>query len=91
MVVRELKEVPLVATNVFLTILLNMETKYKKHWAESLEMGDRCKATIRHQTDGTKNIHNADIIVIKHLDKAILAAFDGNEVVVPYNELILTF
>lgn len=24
-----------------------------KHWAEGLQVGDRCKATIRHKKDGT--------------------------------------
>ena len=62
--------------------------KYEKHWAESLQVGDRCKARIRHKTDGSKNIIGADIIVIENRDKNILASFKDKEVLIPYNELI---
>lgn len=35
-----------------------------KHWATTLEVGDRVTATLRHKTDGTKNKHNVPVIVI---------------------------
>lgn len=60
-----------------------------KHWAEKLQTGDRCIATIRHKTDGSKNIHNAKIIVMvnyTHVSK-ISAWYNDKRVSVPYNEL----
>ena len=34
------------------------------HWAERLKSGDKVKATLRHQTDGSKNKFNVEVIVI---------------------------
>ena len=39
------------------------------HWKEKLEAGDRAIACIRHKTDGSKNIHNANVIVINNIIK----------------------
>ena len=63
----------------------------QKHWAESLEIGDKCLATIRHKIDGEKNIHNAKIIVIENdknnrIIKGNLA-FTKDVYDLPYNEL----
>ena len=60
-----------------------------QHWAERLEAGDRCKATIRHKTDGSKNRHNVDIVVIDNLlsERRIIGYFDEITESIPYNEL----
>ena len=60
-----------------------------QHWAETLEAGDRCKATIRHKTDGSKNRHNVDIVVIENLlsERRIIGYFDEITESIPYNEL----
>ncbi len=60
-----------------------------KHWAESLQSGDRVKATIRNATDGTLNRHNVELIVIETFPTAskIIAADGKKQVTVPYNEL----
>lgn len=58
-------------------------------WQHSLEVGDRCLATIRHATDGKQNRHNVEVIVISNnrRDWKILAYENGNEIELPYNEL----
>lgn len=64
-------------------------SEIQKHWAEKLEIGDRVTATIRHKTDGSKNIHNAKIIVIvnyKHLHE-ISAWYNDKRIKIPYNEI----
>lgn len=63
--------------------------KHIPHWAESLETADRCIALIRHKTDGTKNINNASVIVIRNnvLKQQITALFNDIEYNIPYNEL----
>ena len=63
--------------------------KHIGHWAEELQAGDRCKATIRHRTDGTKNLHNVDVIVVDNLPskKMIVGYFDKRKKKIPYNEL----
>ena len=60
-----------------------------QHWAETLEAGDRCKATIRHKTDGSKNRHNVDIVVIENLlsERRIINYFNEITESIPYNEL----
>lgn len=60
-----------------------------KHWATKLEVGDRAFATIRHETDGSKNIHNAVVIVVSNNEykKNIKGAFDGEVYAIPYCEL----
>ena len=60
-----------------------------KHLAETLEAGDRCKVTIRHKTDGSKNRHNVDIVVIENLfsERRIIGYFDEITESIPYNEL----
>lgn len=60
-----------------------------KHWADALEIGDKCLATIRHKTDGSKNLHNVEVIVIenKKKDKEIVGWFPEYKVRIPYNEL----
>lgn len=63
--------------------------KAEVFWQHNLEVGDRCLATIRHETDGTQNRHNVEVIVIKNYrsDWKILAYENGNEIHIPYNEL----
>lgn len=63
--------------------------KYISHWAEELESGDRCLATIRHKTDGSKNRHNVEIIVVENLqsEKKIVGYFKKRKKHIPYNEL----
>lgn len=59
-----------------------------KHWANSLEIGDRVIAFIRHQTDGSKNFR-AKMIVVENDRKnsKIVAALGYKTFTVPYNEL----
>lgn len=47
------------------------------HWAENLQIGNKCLATIRHKTDGSKNLHNVEVIVIENncIDKEIVGWF----------------
>lgn len=62
--------------------------KYQKHWAENLQVGDRVKGTIRHQTDGSKNKIDVDVIVVANLHNSkIEAHFEGKNYTIPYNEL----
>jgi hypothetical protein len=63
--------------------------KYVGHWAEELEVGDRCTATIRHKTDGSKNIIDATVIVVQNNKerKSIIGWLAPNEHEIPYNEL----
>lgn len=62
-----------------------------KHWAESLEIGDRCKATIRHKNDGSKNIVNANAIVLDNsiATRSVIVSVSElkGRVKVPYSEL----
>lgn len=59
------------------------------HWAEDLQIGDKCLATIRHKTDGSKNLHNIEVIVINnnYADKEIEGWFPEFKATIPYNEL----
>jgi hypothetical protein len=64
--------------------------KEYKHWAEELEVGDKCLATIRHKTDGEKNLHNVEVIVVeKWIDTQQISAWfpPHFKVLVPYNDL----
>lgn len=63
--------------------------KHISHWAEELQVGDRCKATIRHKTDGSKNLHNVEIIVVENLqsEKKIVGYFKKRKKHIFYNEL----
>lgn len=59
-----------------------------RHWAEELQQGDRVFATIRHKTDGSKNMINLAAIVIENnLDNTVLIFANHQEYIVPYNEL----
>lgn len=60
----------------------------QKHWANSLEIGDKAIAFIRHQTDGSKNFR-ARVIVVDNdrKNKKIVAALGDKTYTVPYNEL----
>ena len=66
-----------------------MEGKSYSHFAEKLQMGDRCIATIRHQTDGSKNIIGANVVVISNIlkERIIRAYFNHAEYNIPYYEL----
>jgi hypothetical protein len=63
--------------------------KYISHWAEELELGDRCLATIRHKTDGSKNRNNIEIVVGGNDTdgKRISGWCNGEKFIIPYNEL----
>jgi hypothetical protein len=63
--------------------------KHNNHWAAELQTGDRCLATIRHETDGSKNKHNVEVIVIENniRDNKIMALFLGEQEFIRYNEL----
>lgn len=63
--------------------------EHYKHWAEKLEVGDRVIATIRHPNDGTKNIKDTIVIVIKNSKNLshIQGALNGVLYLIPYNEL----
>jgi len=65
-----------------------------KHWAAGLIAGDRCLATIRHESDGAKNLINKEVIVIDNCPAkkeitAVLSGADKDPVkyTIPYNEL----
>ena len=60
-----------------------------KHWAESLEAGDRAIATIRHETDGSKNINNANVIVFfnNKMDKNIAVIYEDKKILIAYNDI----
>jgi hypothetical protein len=60
-----------------------------EHWAESLEIGDRVKATIRHETDGSKNHTDVPVIVVENYKyaKEVKVKFMDDFHRVPYNEL----
>jgi hypothetical protein len=68
---------------------MDFQEKYIKHWAESLEIGDICLATIRHKTDGTKNLHNVKMIVIENNNRKqeIVGWTSDHKATVPYNDL----
>lgn len=72
-----------------LNLFKELEKKYPSHPAEALETGDRVIATIRHKTDGSKNIHNANLIVIENRKQVrhIRALWRENEYLIPYNDL----
>lgn len=81
--------------NCGLTLSSFLNTKPKrmqqtKHWADALEPGDTCLATIRHETDGSKNLVNIEVIIIDN-DRAIkkIEAWfkPGFKATIPYNEL----
>ena len=58
------------------------------HWAEELVCGDRCKATIRHETDGSLNKINVDVIVIENIiSQRKIKAYFEEEVFINYNNL----
>lgn len=60
-----------------------IKREHVSHWAQPLEVGYICKATIQHQTDDSKNRHNVDAVVIvieNHKTKTesyIIGYFDG--------------
>ncbi|TQM18352.1 hypothetical protein [Chryseobacterium aquifrigidense] len=63
-----------------------------KHWAEDLKKDDKCKATIRHRTDGTKNRKNVEIsIILNCIEFGVPSVLgkdeEGITYRVPYNEL----
>lgn len=66
-----------------------VNSKFSRHWAEDLQTGDKALACIRHKTDGSKNIHNAEIIVITNNihECWVLAAHKNIEYQIPYMEL----
>lgn len=68
-------------------------SKYTSHWAEDLVIGDKVYCTIRHNTNGERNIKNALLVVIEnHSDKmkikGLLSNFAGKALLImDYNEL----
>lgn len=73
-----------------LNIILDMANN-NSNWGENLEPGDKCLATIRHKTDGSKNRHNVEIIVIDNFQSlSYITAWDRKKkrkFKIPYNEL----
>lgn len=64
--------------------------KDNNHWAETLETGDRVLATIRHKTDGSKNLIDQSAIVVNNNkdDSNILVAINKDDLhIVPYSEI----
>jgi len=59
------------------------------HWAESLEPADRCKATIRHSSNGAKNLIDVEVIVVRNRkrEREIEAVHGPTPYTIPYNEL----
>lgn len=59
------------------------------HPGVGLVSGDRITATIRHESDGSKNINNAACIVIANYPKqaGVEAWFNDRAIFVPYNEI----
>lgn len=53
----------------------------QQHWAYSLQVGDRCQATIRHKTDGSKNLVDVPVIVaaVDRRRKFVIAIHDVKE------------
>jgi len=66
-----------------------IELQMKSKFPNCLEIGDRCKATIRHKTDGSKNLINVDVIVCENNKEAsfITVQYKNKKYTVPYNEL----
>ena len=66
-----------------------IELQIKSKFPNRLEVGDRCKATIRHKTDGSKNLIRVDVIVCENNneEKTIIAQYKRKKHKVPYNEL----
>ncbi len=66
-----------------------MNEKYPKHWAENLQIGDRCLTTIRHETIGELNRHNVPVIVIENIisENKIKGSFFDEIGFINYNEL----
>jgi len=62
-----------------------------KHWANYLETGDRVNATIRHKTDGSKNMINVNCIVVENFNNEseinVYVQMLDKIFLVPYNEL----
>jgi predicted nucleic-acid-binding Zn-ribbon protein len=77
----------------FVIIIATFKYKYmselNKHWADKLQSGDRCLATIRHDYDGSKNIHRAIVIVIENMRfvKEVFVWYKEKQISIPYNEL----
>ena len=66
-----------------------IKSTHFKHWAERLKVGDICLATIRHQTDGTKNLHDVEVVVDENLkgENKINCYFGDVKATVKYNDL----
>lgn len=75
-----------------------MDKKYPKHFAETLVWGDKIKVTIRHKTDGNKNLVNVNVIFIRcYYDKKEVDVYYGGDgktmqfgdyiISVPFNEI----
>ncbi|WP_278494909.1 hypothetical protein [Chryseobacterium arthrosphaerae] len=60
-----------------------------EHFAKKLKAGDTFIATIRHKTDGTKNLVNKKCTVVHNggLEDSLIAKMDHGIVRIPYNEI----
>lgn len=60
----------------------------QKHWAESLEPGDICRATIRIPVV-PKNLIDVEVTVLYNLrySNSILAHYDKTQCLIEYNDL----
>ena len=59
------------------------------HWATILKQGDKVFATIRHETDGSKNIRNAEVVILNNNSKRemVMGEHLGQYYTIPYNDL----
>lgn len=59
------------------------------HWATTLKQGDKAIATIRHETDGSKNIHNAEVLILNNNSRRqmVMGEHFGQYYTIPYNDL----
>lgn len=69
--------------------LKQFQEKTITHFAENLVKGDRLKATIRHKTDGSKNLINVDVIFLESniSSRTIKAAYKDSVYEIPFNDL----
>lgn len=60
-----------------------------EHFAKKLKAGDEFIATIRHKTDGSKNLLNQKCIVVHNgeLGDSLIGKTESGIVRIPYNEI----
>ena len=83
----EIRHIQTSKGDIYVSRLNNMEDQ--KHWANSLEIGHKVIAFVRHESDGRKNFR-ARFTVIENdrINKKIVAALGDKTYTIPYNELM---